>query len=110
MSDEVGILTEAGHAIIRFPNPTTWVKLSPQQAFEIAGGLMRAAYEAKNGKAPRSGFVESLQDEVVNKFTDELRQRLITRMILMLMSMDTQNKRIDYQARQIVDTILTELA
>ena len=104
----VGIMQEAGFVIARFQHPIEWLKMEPQNAVEIAGGLMRAAFEARNGRPPRRGIVEGMQDEMNFKLTEQKREVLINRMVLMLTQINS--KPIPWQAAQIVDTCMAELA
>lgn len=110
MSDgnpEWGIIREGHQVVVRFNQPITWAKLDPQNAFEIAGGLMRTAFEAKHGKPPKDGIVQGLQQEMSDALLTQKRNLLVTRIMLMLVSLD--NKRVDYKAKQIVDIIFAEM-
>lgn len=106
----IGMIVEGEHVIIRFQHPITFLKLDPQNAMEIAGGLVKASLECKT-KAPVDASVvqKLLADTKKDIKIDQAREVLINRMILMLNSFATSNKPIDWKARQVVDTILVEV-
>lgn len=91
MSDDAGktsvaIGVENGRAVLRFPNPLTFAAFDPENARRVAEALGRAAYEARYGKPPPDG-ASVLAGEVRSRVTAELRDRMVTRVALMLGSL-----------------------
>lgn len=107
---QIGMITEGGYVILRFQHEITWLKLEPQNAMEIAGGLVKAAMEIKTGRPVTDSVVEKLLADTKRDIKiDQAREVLINRMIMMLKGFETSTKPIDWKARQVVDTILVEV-
>lgn len=107
---QIGMIAEGGYVILRFQHEITWLKLEPQNAMEIAGGLMKMAMETKTGRPVTDGVVEKLLADTKRDIKiDQAREVLINRMIMMLKGFETSAKPIDWKARQVVDTILVEV-
>jgi hypothetical protein len=85
------------------------VVLDPQNAFQIAEGLARAAHKARFGEDPPSD-VSYLGQQVKQRVTDELRDAKIARVTVMLNNMQTNPKTPGYWAMQIVDSLLSGIA
>jgi len=106
----IGLIIEDGHIIVRFQYPITFLKLAPQNALEIAGGLLRMGMEIKGGKPVDDATLDKLLADTKKDIKiDAAREILINRMILMLKSFETSPRAIDWKARQVVDTILVEV-
>lgn len=95
---ELAIGVRDGRVIYSFPSPTTEVALDAETARQVAESTARAAYECHYGRPPSSG--RSLVG-------DQIRNRLVTRVMLMLRSMEGRS--LGHQSAQLVDTILSEL-
>lgn len=106
----IGMIVEGEHVIIRFQHPITFLKLDPQNAMEIAGGLVKASLECKT-KAPVDTSVvqKLLADTKKDIKIDEAREVLINRMMLMLRNFEGSTYTLEWRARQVVDTILVEV-
>lgn len=104
----VAMKVEGGHVILKFPHPVGWLKLEPQQALELAGGMVRAGMEAKTGKTPTDIVISQMIGQVQQQITVEKRMVLVNRIILMRKTMDEQKKSMLYQAEAIVDRILSD--
>lgn len=100
MSESVDIAVgeDDGKVWLRVEKPTDTIVFDPQNALEIGEAMARAAYKARYGKSPQQ------QESIIGK---ELRQKLVNRVNLMLISLEQKPKA--YQAAQIVDTILAEV-
>jgi len=106
----IGMIVEDGYVVIRFQHPITFLKMEPQNALEIAGGLLKAGMEAKTGRAPEGGIVEKLLADTVKDIKiEQAREVLINRMILMLRSFEGGSRSLEWRARQVVDTVLVEV-
>lgn len=103
----IGIIPEAGYVIARFQHPVEFLKMEPQNAFDIAGGLMAAAFEARNGRPPRKGIVEAMQLEVSDELRKKQRDTLVNRLLIIMPQINARSPL--WQAQQIVDTIMAEL-
>ena len=107
---QIGMIIEDGYVILRFQHEITWLKLEPQNALEIAGGLVKAAMEIKTGKEVGATVVDKLLADTKKDIKiEQARETLINRMILMLKGFETNPRSIDWKARQVVDTILVEV-
>lgn len=106
----IGMIVEGEHVIIRFQHPITFLKLDPQNAMEIAGGLVKASLECKT-KAPVDASVVAklLADTKRDIKIDQAREVLINRMMIMLRNFEGSPKDLQWRARQVVDTILVEV-
>ena len=104
----IAIKDHGGKVILEFPNPVTWIALDPQNAFEIAEATARAAHTAKFGKAPPDDR-SYLAQQVRARLTDELRDRMVVRVRVMLPSLLDNSRSLDYVARQVVDQIFSEV-
>lgn len=100
---------DKGQVFIRFPQPMQAVVLDPQNAFQIAEGLARAAHKARFGEDPPSD-ASYLGQQVKTRITDELRDAKIARVTVMLNNMQTNPKTPGYWAMQIVDSMLSGIA
>ncbi len=106
----IGMIVEDGHIIIKFQHPIDWLKIAPQNALEIAGGLIKNAMEIKTGSQVDDGMVEKLLADTKKDIkVDQAREVLIGRMMLMLKGFETSTRSLDWKARQVVDTILVEV-
>lgn len=105
---EVAIGVNSGRVIWRFPQAVTWVAHDPQNAFDIAEATARAAHEARFGtKAPSDGSY--IAQQVKARVTEDLRNRMVIRAAVMMRSLVRQERDPDYIARQLVDTIFSEV-
>jgi hypothetical protein len=88
-----------GRVIYSFPRSTTEVALDAETARQIAESTARAAYECRYGRVSINGG---------SLIADQVRNRLITRATLVLSGL--QGRPSAYQAAQLVDIILSEVA
>lgn len=100
---------EKGQVFMRYPQPMQVVVLDPQNAFQIAEGLARAAHKAKFGTEPPSDM-HYLAEQVRSRVTDDMRDRKIARCTVLLNNMQTNPKTPGYWAMQIVDSLLADVA
>jgi hypothetical protein len=104
----VAIGVEKGRAVMRFPSPVSFVAFDPSNASSVAEALARAAYEAHNGRPPPDGGSD-LARQVKARYTEELRDRMITRVAVMLASL-RENKTITNGklAMELVDRMFSD--
>lgn len=94
---EIGVLSERGKVILRFPKPMLWVALDVTGARNVADAMTAEADRIKRLLTPaeRSKYAAT-----------RLRDKLITRVTLMLTSMERDRKKPAYQAAHVVDQVL----
>lgn len=102
---EMILALEDGRIIIRFKEPKLWVAFDPQNAMAVSGRMARMAYEAHYGKpAPDA---HAMEREVQSKLTEQMRDRMIARVALMLPNLLEKGKTPGYIAMQVVDSIFS---
>lgn len=104
---ELGVV--ANQVVMKFPQPMEFVTFDPENARTIAEHIARAAYEAKHGSQPPPTQSE-LMREARNKFTEELRIRMINRVVIMLQSESMIQATPGRRAMNVVDAVMKELA
>jgi len=89
---------DRGMIILRFPEPKAWIAMDPNGARNIADAMHAEA-----------DFVQRLvtREERLDYAANRLRDMLITRVTLMLTSMERDGKQPAYRAAQIVDQVLS---
>ena len=94
---EIGVLSERGKVILRFPKPMLWVAFDVTGARNVADAMTAEADRIKRLLTPaeRSKYAAT-----------RLRNKLITRVTLMLTSMERDRKKPAYQAAHVVDQVL----
>ena len=100
---------EHGKVFQRFPQPVEVVVLDPQNAFQLAEQIARAAHRAVTGQEPPED-VSYLQQQIKARVTDDMRDRKIARCTVLLNNMQTNPKTPGYWAMQIVDSLLADVA
>ncbi len=97
-----------GEVVLQFPEAVQWACLDPQTAVLVAEQMARAGYEARYGRPPPPNE-DVLHAEIRKKVTDLLRETMINRFALMLKSMQSQRRNLNYQATELVDRLLQEV-
>lgn len=101
-------ISEGGKVVVRWHQTCNRIDFDPQNAFEIAEALARTAHKARFGEdAPDD--VSYLAQQIKSRLTEQLRDKMVTRVALMLTSMRRQDKTDGYMALQVVDTIFSEV-
>lgn len=95
---------EKGQVFLRFEEPKLWLKMEPQNAFDIAEAIARAAHKARFGEAVASD-ANYLAGQVRARLTEDLRDRMVVRAALVMRDLIEKKQSPDYVARQVVDTI-----
>lgn len=97
---EVGICTDKGRVVVRFPEPKLWFSMDPQNALEIGEAIAKEAYFARYGRRIGDGK---------SALSEKTRQRIVNRMTLMLASLLKDHKPIAYAAAALTDVVLKEV-
>ena len=100
---------EDGFVFVRYPQPMLAVVMEPQNAFDIGEQLARAAHRARFGEDPPDDR-SYLANQIRERLTDEMRSRMINRVIILLNNRDTNPKTPGYWAMQIVDSVFNAVA
>lgn len=88
--------------ITRFPEPRQWVGYDPANAVQVAEAMAKEAYYLQTGQVVGANGAPS-------PMVEQLRQRLVTRVSLMIASMTREGRNSDVQAVQVVDAILKQI-
>ncbi len=88
---------DAGKVIVRFPTPRLWIAMDPTGARNIADAMTAEA-----------DLLQRLitKEDRMKYAANRLRDNLITRVTLMLTSMERDGKKPAYQAAHVVDQVL----
>ncbi len=105
---DIAIGIHMDKVVIHWREPTTFITFDAQNAFDFGEQMARCAHKARFGEdAPSDGSY--LAQQVRSRITEDLRNRMITRAVLMMRSMVGQEKSPEYIAAQVVDTIFAEV-
>lgn len=91
------VLHDKGLVILRFPEPKRWVSFDANGARNVA--------DAMHAEADLISRLITRQDRMAAA-ANRIRNQLITRVTLMLTSMERDGKKPAYQAAHIVDQVL----
>ena len=100
---------ENGKVFVRFKDPVNVFLLDPQSAFEMGEQMAKAAHKARFGEDVPDD-VNYLAQQVRLRVTEQMRDRKINRVAIMLNNFKEGTKTPGYWAQQIVDTILSDIA
>ena len=107
---EMVLAVEDRKVIIRFARAMSYVVFDPDNARNIANALGRAAYEAHYGKAAPDDMTSTIAQEMRERATEKVRQKMINRVVLITASMRESGRSPIHQASEIVDCMLREIA
>lgn len=107
-SVDIALNAVKGRVVMLFPKPVPHVVFEPQNAFNVAEQLARYAHKARfpNEKLPED--FSYLAQQLKQRLTDDMRDRLLIRIRSMLPSL-LERKDLNYAAASIVDTIFSAL-
>lgn len=104
---DVAVGVTKGKVVIRFQRPVeNWV-LDPQNGFDIAESMARAAHRAKFGTEPPTD-ASYLGQQVRARVTEQLRQRMVARATVMMTSLYDKSKTPNEIAKLVVDALLAQ--
>jgi len=105
---DIALKDVQGKVVLHWHQPRSHIVFDPQAAFDFAEQLARCAHEARfPGERIPTDF-SYLAQQVKQRLTEEMRDRLVVRMRTMLPSA-LESKDLAYVSRQIVDTIFAAL-
>lgn len=110
MAENIAVSVAENNVILTFRHAADRVEkytLDAQNAFVVGEALARAAHEARFGDKPPSDQ-SYIAQQVRARVTEDLRDRLVTRLALMIHSMRTENKSDGEIAMQVVDRVLAD--
>ena len=100
-----------GQVIIHFQKPCEWASFDPESARRFAEQMARYAYEARYGRKPDDAETQSfLAQGIRRKLTKILREKMVNRTVMLLRNFAEKKPALGYQAEQIVDHVLKEVA
>lgn len=100
MSTTVAVGTRDGKVVLEFPEAIQWAALEPEQARLIAEAMAREAYTCSNGRPP---------DDRKSTIGQVIQQRLVNRVLLVMLNMQRRNKKPALIANELVDICLREV-
>lgn len=102
---KIAVSDRDGKVILQFSKPITNLVMDPANVMPIAEAIARAAYICTHGKPPASN-ASIIAQEIRSRVTEQMRDQMVSRVALMLVSLRDQTKSDGYTAMQIVDTVL----
>ena len=97
-----------GKVLVHWHGPRDNIFFEPQSAFDFAEHLARTAHKAKFPGQPVPEDFSYLAQQIKQRLTDEMRDRLAVRVRTALPSL-LERKDLNYVAKQIVDSIFSAL-
>lgn len=101
---EIALRSHEGKVILQWHKPVTRIIFEPQNAFTLAENLARAAHTARFPGERLPEDFSYLAQQVKQRLTDQMRDKLVIRVRAMLPSL-LERKDLNYISLQIVDTI-----
>lgn len=102
---DIALRDHDGKVIMQWLKPATRIVFEPQNAFNLAEHMARAAHKAKFPGERLPDDFSYLAQQVKQQLTEQMRDRLVVRVRAMLPSLLERNKDLNYISLQIVDTI-----
>lgn len=105
---DVGLRDYKGKVVLIFMKPETYVVLEPQMAFTVAEQMARAAHRARFPEERMPDDFSYLAQQIKQRLTDDMRDRLQIRIAKMLPSI-LERKDLIYASKQLIDTVFSAL-
>lgn len=105
---EIALNDVQGKVVMLWHQPRQHIVFDPQDAFNFAEQVARAAHRARFPGERLPDDFSYLAQQVRERLTDEMRDRLVLRVRTMLPSLMQKNDP-NYMAAQIVDTIFSSV-
>ena len=105
----VAIKEENGRVVLQFPNPVKWCELEPEMARQAAEAMARAAYRCRYKVDPPDAR-SALAGEMRQRVTRQIRDTLITRVAVMMRSLQEKGRAPNTIATEVVDQLLSRIA
>lgn len=106
---EVGLAVIQREVVMKFPQPMEFVVFGAENARLFSENLARAAYEAHYGMAPPEHMQSVLAQEIRDRITDQMRDRMIARFALVVPGMLEKKQTPGRIAMELVDILLREV-
>lgn len=106
---DVAMKVHQGKVLMTWSAPRAHIFFEPQAAFELAEHMARAAHRAKYPGEQMPEDFSYLAQQIKQRLTDDMRDRLVVRVRTALPSLLEKHKDLNYVARQLVDTIFSAL-
>lgn len=108
IATQVATTAHGRKVLMMWHQPRAHIFFTPEKAFEFAEHIARSAHRAKfPGESLREDY-SYLTQQVKQRLTEKMRDRLMIRVRTMLPSL-LESKSLDFIARQVVDTIFSAL-
>ena len=105
----VAVKDEKGMVVLQFPHPVKWCELDPEMARQAAEAMARAAYRCKY-KVDPPDTRSALAGDMRQRVTMQIRNELVTRMALILRSLQDKGRAPNVIAAELVDQLLGRIA
>jgi hypothetical protein len=105
---DVGIAVIKGRVVLWWRQPMQEIVFEPQNAFDVAEALARQAHRARFPDEKMPEDFSYLAQQVKQRLTEDMRDRLQVRIATMLPSL-LERKDLAYISRQLIDTIFSAL-
>lgn len=104
---DISMRDHGGKVYMEWHKPVTRIVFDPQNAFNLAEHLARAAHKARFPGEKMPNDFSYLAQQIKQRLTDDMRDRLALRVRSMLPSLLAKD--MNYASLQIVDTIFSAL-
>lgn len=108
-SVDVAIKVHEGKVLLTWEKPVDHIFFDPQSCFALAEHMARAAHRARFPGEPLRDDYHYLTQQVKQRLTEQMRDRLAIRIRTMLPGLLEKHKGMDYISNQIVDTIFSAI-
>ena len=109
-SQQVGISVHNEQVVIHFDRAVEWSAFDPEGARRFAEEMAKFAYKARYGQWPTDADNRSfLADGVRRRITDAIREKMVSRTMMLLRNFEDKKPPLAYQAREIVMRVLQEV-
>lgn len=105
---EIGFGIAQGKVIMNWATPRTEIVFVPESAFSFGEEIARMAYKARYPDQKLPSDFSYLAQQLKQRLTDDMRNRLLHRVATMLPSL-LEKRDLSYAAAQIVDTLFAAL-
>lgn len=105
----IAVGDEGGKVVLKFHQPITWCELDPEMARQAAEAMAKAAYRCRYKVDPPDNR-SALAGEMRERVTKQIRNELVTRMTLVIRSLQDKGRAPHLMAEEIVDQLLARVA
>lgn len=105
---DIGMRDYKGKVVIVLAKPEQYLVMIPQQAFNVAEQMARCAHKARFPDEAIPDDFNYLAQQVRQRLTEDMRDRLMLRIRAMLPSL-LESKDLNYISAQLIDTVFAAL-